>query len=325
MAIIFLLLISQTLLFPLQSLASQNESQPLENDTNLIRVGKISIDEDEEIPLYENPKGLELEDIQDEKNSIDEYIESSNILAYLKNNDKVAIIEEHELYSLVEFVQEIGEIKNSAQSEENYEESEILRGYIANKFLEIESDDNDDILDDDTDKSIEDDNRDVSANSEETMETKDKEQQDNSNQNSGNKINNINVTSSSSSVSVRGIAKVTIQVWSEPSTKSNELTTFPIGTVLNYKTIPSDKNWNEIKVDINGEEKVGYIQKKDVENSVSKQESLRGVAKKSPTNIRERASTKSNVVKKHPIGSVIEYKTFSKYWCEAIENGKIIG
>src|SRR5699024_11869275 len=54
--------------------------------------------------------------------------------------------------------------------------------------------------------------------------------------------------------------------------------------------------------------------KKHVTNVKTKPESLKGVAKKSPTNVRAGASTKSKVIKKLPIGSVENYETFSKNW-----------
>src|SRR5699024_3781239 len=74
------------------------------------------------------------------------------------------------------------------------------------------------------------------------------------------------------------------------------------------------KNWNKITVNVNGKSEVGYIHKKHVTNVKTKPESLKGVAKKSPTNVRAGASTKSKVIRKLPIGSIENYETFSKNW-----------
>src|SRR5699024_569469 len=47
-----------------------------------------------------------------------------------------------------------------------------------------------------------------------------------------------------------------------------------------------------------------------------KVDSKKGIAQKSPTNVREEPSTKTNVIKTIPIGSVIEYKPINDNWYE---------
>lgn len=123
---------------------------------------------------------------------------------------------------------------------------------------------------------------------------------------------------------LRGIAANSpTNVRSRASTKASILTSFPIGSVINYQTFST--YWYEISTTINGKKVTGYIHKKHVENADSNQNNLRGITKKSPTNVRERASTKSSVKKQYLVGSVIDYKTFSAYWYEVFENGKRIG
>ncbi len=123
---------------------------------------------------------------------------------------------------------------------------------------------------------------------------------------------------------LRGVAlNSPTNIRSRASTKSSVVSTLPIGSVITYKEFSA--HWYEATVKVNGKNVTGYIHKKHVENAINKQESLRGVALNSPTNVRQRASTKSNVVKSLPIGSVIEYKTFSAYWYEVIEGKNILG
>src|SRR5699024_9603838 len=47
-----------------------------------------------------------------------------------------------------------------------------------------------------------------------------------------------------------------------------------------------------------------------------KVDSKKGIAQKSPTNVREEPSIKTNVIKTIPIGSVIEYKPINDNWYE---------
>src|SRR5690606_7254621 len=73
---------------------------------------------------------------------------------------------------------------------------------------------------------------------------------------------------------------------------------------------------------ING--KTGYIHKKHVTIVNTKPKPEVVVANKSPTNVREGASTKSNVLTKIPRGTILSVQTFSKNWYSytAMINGK---
>src|SRR5699024_3326730 len=113
--------------------------------------------------------------------------------------------------------------------------------------------------------------------------------------------------------SLTGVAKKSpTNVRAKTSTKSKIIKQFPIGEVIEYQDY--SKNWNQITVNVNGKKENRYINKKHVTNMKTKTISLKGVAKKSTTNVRARASTKSKVIKKLPIGSVENYETFSKNW-----------
>ncbi len=143
----------------------------------------------------------------------------------------------------------------------------------------------------------------------------------------GNKLGYIHKKHVDDSVSTqknfRGVAlKSPTNIRTTPSTKSKVLTTYSIGSVIRYKTF--NNYWYEVDVTIDGVKKTGFVHKKHVENSVSTQETKYGLALKSPTNVRAKASTKANVIHTFSVDSIVEYKTFSTYWHEVtIEvNGK---
>src|SRR5699024_8469322 len=113
--------------------------------------------------------------------------------------------------------------------------------------------------------------------------------------------------------SVKGIAqKSPTNIREEPSTKANVVKTIPIGSVIEYK--PFNDFCYEISVKVNGKNQIGYIHKKHTENLDDNQSSFKAVTSKSPTNVRDRASTKANVLTKIENGKIIDLKTFSKHW-----------
>src|SRR5699024_11367974 len=73
---------------------------------------------------------------------------------------------------------------------------------------------------------------------------------------------------------------------------------------------PSDENQEQSKTD----EDDSSENNKNELATFSAGKSLTGVAKKSPTNVRAKTSTKSKIIKQFPIGEVIEYKYYSKIW-----------
>src|SRR5690625_2531011 len=222
--------------FPINSLASINLSNSLEEGTI------ISEDEEQEIPLYEKPD------------------ENSDILTYLHSGDKVNVLETGEYYALIEF-EEIN--LQQENDKDNGKSTEILQGYVDNKFLNIQQ------LDDDL--------KDSEKNVTDTSDGNSEENPD----------ENI-----------------------ESDTESEEK------TVEDKELDKPQTNNSNIDKETDAKEKVTVLR--------SGNANLIGVAKKSPTNIRTETSTKSKVLKKLPIGSVIEYKAYSEDWYEiAVEiNGK---
>src|SRR5690606_29084543 len=99
---------------------------------------------------------------------------------------------------------------------------------------------------------------------------------------------------------------------SSTSTDSDVLKSYPEGKILLYYTYSSD--WYQTGVYINGVKVTGYIHKSHVDNVVSEQEKLSGVALKSPTAVYSRASTNSNALKTYAQGTVLLYNTFSSDW-----------
>ncbi|KRG09578.1 hypothetical protein ACA29_22745 [Lederbergia galactosidilytica] len=117
----------------------------------------------------------------------------------------------------------------------------------------------------------------------------------------------------------RGITlKAKTYIRTEPATTSKPLKTFPIDTVLEIQ--PYNDNWYTLAKEINGQ--IGYIHKKHLEKVIENQETLRGVALKSPTNVRLSPSTKVRIIHSYPIGSILEYKTFSTNWYEVSIGGQ---
>ncbi len=133
-----------TLSFPLQSFAGNNETSQIDSEQDSIKLGKITADDEEKIPLYKNAEQIEAEVSKEVNVSPEEDFESSNIVFYLKNNDVVTVIGESEFYSFIEFVQEKNELSELDETE--FEETKVLQGYIENKYLEVSLDN--DITDD---------------------------------------------------------------------------------------------------------------------------------------------------------------------------------
>ncbi|PZD83955.1 hypothetical protein DTX80_13245 [Bacilli bacterium] len=124
--------------------------------------------------------------------------------------------------------------------------------------------------------------------------------------------------------SLRGIGiKNRTNVYSKESTNSKVLKSYAQGSILLYKTFSN--NWYEALVYVNGKPTTGYIHHNHVENLLTtKQEVLKGRAKKAPTNVYQRAAKNSGVLKSYKQGSVLMFKTFSRNWYEALVfiNGK---
>lgn len=122
-------------------------------------------------------------------------------------------------------------------------------------------------------------------------------------------------TKSSSSVTLKGIGLANpTKVYKMPSTSSQELKSYAQGTILTYRTYSND--WYQCTIYINGKAVTGYIKSSDVENLVSSQHNLEGIALKNPTSIYSKAAKSSKVLKTYAQGTVLKYKTLTSEWYE---------
>ncbi|CAM4163482.1 SH3 domain-containing protein [Lederbergia lenta] len=115
---------------------------------------------------------------------------------------------------------------------------------------------------------------------------------------------------------VKGVAlQSPTRVYKSASTSSGAWKSYSVGSILVYRTFSAD--WYEATVYVNGSPKTGYIHKSHVENVVTSQESLKGVALQNPTRVYTNASTGSTALKAYSGGSILSYRTFSTNWYEA--------
>lgn len=114
-------------------------------------------------------------------------------------------------------------------------------------------------------------------------------------------------------VTLNGVgAKSSTIVYSSASASSQVLKSYKQGHILKFRTFTS--NWYEATVIINGKARTGYIHKSDVEEITNKQQSLKGIAAKSPTNVYASASHGSAVLKSYAYASSLIYKTYTENW-----------
>jgi len=112
---------------------------------------------------------------------------------------------------------------------------------------------------------------------------------------------------------LRGIALMNpTKVFSKATTNSTVLKSYKNGTILNFKTFTN--NWYRAEVYISGIKHVGYIYKSHVETLYQNQTEMQGLSGKSPTNVYEKPSTDSRIIKKYGANKVLKFKTFSQNW-----------
>jgi len=135
-----------------------------------------------------------------------------------------------------------------------------------------------------------------------------------------NKNNVENIVESQNSLKGIGLTSPT-DVYSKASSSAKVLKNYAQGTVLQYKTFTSD--WYECTVIINGSRVTGYIKAGSVDNVVSPQQNMRGIAQKSATKVYSKASTNSKVLKSYSRYTILSYKTFTTNWyeCKVYVNG----
>ncbi|MGM0902861.1 MAG: SH3 domain-containing protein [Bacillota bacterium] len=122
---------------------------------------------------------------------------------------------------------------------------------------------------------------------------------------------------------IKGIAlNAPTKVYSQASTGSSALKSYPMNTVLIYDSFVS--NWYKAKVYVNGKAKYGYIHASHVRNGDQNPTSYKGIALKSPTNVYLQAYTSSSVLKSYGEGRILSYKSFVPGWYQATVyvNGK---
>ncbi|MFL0505297.1 SH3 domain-containing protein [Ureibacillus sp. 179-F W5.1 NHS] len=121
---------------------------------------------------------------------------------------------------------------------------------------------------------------------------------------------------SNSQKDYRGIAlNSPTKIYEKASTSSTILKSYTIGKILKYKSFST--NWYEATVYVNGKKRTGYIYKSSVENVVTEQQSLKGIALLNSTAVYTDASTTSSKLKTYAAGRILEYKTFTSNWYEA--------
>ncbi|UYG93856.1 SH3 domain-containing protein [Cytobacillus firmus] len=108
--------------------------------------------------------------------------------------------------------------------------------------------------------------------------------------------------------------KSPVNVYSKASRSSAVLKSYPLGSVLKFRTLTSD--WYEATVYINGTATIGYINRTDVEQTAARID-LHGIALQQPTNVYSRADSTSGVLKSYSAGSVLKYSTLIPGWYEA--------
>ncbi|MCP3028074.1 SH3 domain-containing protein [Halobacillus sp. A5] len=104
-------------------------------------------------------------------------------------------------------------------------------------------------------------------------------------------------------------------VYSDASTNSKKLKTYPVGANLKYEEYSSE--WYKAQVYLNGEKETGYIHKDHVEKAAGNDDDFEGIGLNSPTVVFEAATTHSNELKTYKKGNILKYKSFSENWYEA--------
>lgn len=132
-------------------------------------------------------------------------------------------------------------------------------------------------------------------------------------------IHKSDVGTPSQSESLRGIGlKQPTNVYQEPFSSAKVLKSYTQGHVLKYSSYAN--GWYKTGVYIDGKYNVGYIKSSDTESAdlEDNQKLIEGsVALKDPTNIYQKASKNSKVIKTYKKGSPLKFRSLSKNWYQA--------
>ncbi|WP_430790314.1 SH3 domain-containing protein [Virgibacillus flavescens] len=104
-------------------------------------------------------------------------------------------------------------------------------------------------------------------------------------------------------------------VYTDATTKSSNLKSYPIGSSLYYQTFSSE--WYQATVYVNGKKRTGYIKKSHVEADAQADTSYKGIALNAQTHVYKEASTSSRAWKSYGAGSILVYSSFSENWYQA--------
>ncbi|WP_077597018.1 SH3 domain-containing protein [Oceanobacillus kimchii] len=112
---------------------------------------------------------------------------------------------------------------------------------------------------------------------------------------------------------IEGIAlKKPTNVYESNSSSTKVLKSYDQGHLLKYRSFTSE--WYITTVYIGGKPQTGYIHVNDVENAPEEQKPLEGIGLKNPTNVYQKASSDSKVLKSYDQGHLLKYRSFTSEW-----------
>lgn len=282
---------------PLSVLA--NSSEPINKEEVIKKNAVIQVETEELIPLYDS-------------------LDVKNVLLQLYDGLEVTVLEQDDDYSFIEVTIEAEQL---LENNDALSIGDVIQGYVETKYVlitEIEKAPTDEETNESS-KKIAGDNKSANLASEAQVTEEPQMFTTFSAPSTTLQAQSATTASTKKVEHYRGVAKKSpTNVRQSASTKAKIIKQYPIGTVLNYESYSTD--WYRIKVSNNV---YGYIHKKHVTTVKTKPVDVRGVAKKKTTNIRVGASTKSKVLRKVPIGQVLNMKTFSKNWYQVNIGGQV--
>lgn len=104
--------------------------------------------------------------------------------------------------------------------------------------------------------------------------------------------------------------KQPVSVYEAANRDAPVLKQYPYGHLLKYRAY--SKEWFQVTVYINGKRKTGFIHQSEVGQKAKA--SVKGIALKSKTNIYQKPSKTSKILKKYNSGQILKYRAYSKNW-----------
>lgn len=277
--IVLLALLGNVLLLPLETFADELTDEDNQQENPEFKLASVQTDDNEEVPVFETSD-----------------LETSNILIYLNDDDEISVIETGDTFSLIDVKEDT--------------DDEVIQGYIENKFIVFvdEFEASSDEASNSREEIIEAESSNENVPKEEIKETSEVE------------TKNEKVTTFSQvqpnhlTINLHGITmKDKTEVYDQPRS-GKVITSLEQGTIVDFGS--HDEDWYHLVVSVDSKEVTGYVKASNIEIAKANQQSIKGKALKSPTYIREHASTKASAITNLPIGTIIEYKPFSTYWHE---------